>query len=120
MPDLVEISNLDFAYGPQMVLKGIDLRIEAGTTMGLIGPNGGGKTTLIRLLLGLLEPTRGGIRVAGLSPREAVARGNIIGYLPQNPTTPNGRFPVSVRQVARFGLAGKTGMPRGYPPAPLV
>ena len=53
MPDLVEISNLDFAYGvgAQPVLKGVDLRIEAGTTMGLIGPNGGGKTTLIRLLL---------------------------------------------------------------------
>src|SRR3954449_11061208 len=115
MPDLVDISNLDFSYRPgaQPVLKGVDLRIEAGSTLGLIGPNGGGKTTLIRLLLGLLEPTRGIIRIDALPPAKAVRRGDVIGYLPQNPKTPS-RFPVSVRQVVRLGLAGKTGMLRGY------
>jgi zinc transport system ATP-binding protein len=112
--DIVIISQLDFAYRDALVLKDVNLRIEAGTTLGLIGPNGGGKTTLIRLLLGLLEPTRGTMRVAALSPRDAVRRGDIIGYLPQNPAAPDGRFPVSVRQVARFGLVGKTGMLRAY------
>ena len=113
MSDIIDISELDFAYRDALVLKHVSLRVEAGTTLGLIGPNGGGKTTLIRLLLGLVEPTRGTIRVDGLSPREAVGRGNVIGYLPQNPATPEG-FPVSVRQVARLGLVGKTGMLRGY------
>src|SRR5580765_1614974 len=108
MPDLIEISNLDFAYGPQSVLKAVDLRVEAGTTLGLIGPNGGGKTTLIRLLLGLLNPTHGSVSVDGLAPRQAVTRGNIIGYLPQNPNAPE-NLPISVRQVARLGLVGKTG-----------
>ena len=73
---IIDIRELDFAYRDALVLKNISLRVEAGTTLGLIGPNGGGKTTLIRLLLGLLEPTRGTIRLAGgLDPREAVRRG---------------------------------------------
>ena len=115
MPDLVEISNLDFTYDPgaQPVLKGVDLRIESGTTMGLIGPNGGGKTTLIKLLLGVLEPTAGSIRIGGLSPRQAIRRGDMVGYLPQSPQ-PAPRFPLSARQVVRLGLAGKTGMLRPH------
>jgi zinc transport system ATP-binding protein len=115
MPDLVEISRLDFAYrrGAQPVLKGVDLRIEAGTTLGLIGPNGGGKTTLIRLLLGLLEPTAGTLRIGGLSPRQAIRRGDVVGYLPQN-AQPAPSFPLSARQVVRLGLSGKTGLLHGY------
>src|SRR5438874_4563175 len=111
---IIDLQDLDFAYRDALVLKDVSLRVEAGTTLGLIGPNGGGKTTLIRLLLGLMEPTRGSVRVAGLAPRDAVRRGDIIGYLPQNPANPDARFPISVRQVARLGLVGKTGMLRGY------
>jgi zinc transport system ATP-binding protein len=108
MSAIIDISTLDFAYRDVLVLKDVSLRVEAGTTLGLIGPNGGGKTTLIRLLLGLLQPTRGSIRVAGLEPRAAVQRGNVIGYLPQNPRTPD-NLPLSARQVAQLGLVGKTG-----------
>jgi zinc transport system ATP-binding protein len=113
MTTVVDMLGLDFSYGTQAVLSGIDLRVEAGTTLGLIGPNGGGKTTLIRLLLGLLQPTGGSVRVAGLPPAKAIARGDIIGYLPQNPPR-SSRLPLSVRQVIRTGLAGKTGILRGY------
>ncbi len=113
MPALIELTNLDFAYGAQTVLKEINLRVEEGSTLGLIGPNGGGKTTLIRLLLGSLKPTRGTVRIAGLTAAAAVRRGDLIGYLPQNPRVPS-QFPVSVRQVARLGLAGKTGMLRPH------
>jgi zinc transport system ATP-binding protein len=111
---IIDIRQLDFAYGQQLVLKQIDLRVELGSTLGVIGPNGGGKTTLIRLLLGLMPPTRGTIRIAGLEPRRAVRRGDLIGYLPQNPQLPGGNFPLSVRQLVRLGLAGKTGMLRTY------
>src|SRR5438309_326928 len=111
MSHIVDISRLDFAYRDQLVLKHVDLAIEAGSTVGLIGPNGGGKTTLVKLLTGLLEPTRGSIRVDGQSPRQAVRRGDVIGYLPQNPGRAE-RFPLSVRQVVHLGLAGKTGMLR--------
>lgn len=112
MDCLVDISHLDFAYRRQLVLQHIDLRIETGTTLGLIGPNGGGKTTLIKLLLGLLNPTRGSITVAGLPPRQAVRRADIVGYLPQNPHVAE-NFPITVRQLARMGLTGKTGLLRG-------
>ena len=113
MSALVELSNVNFSYGPQAVLKDVNLSVEEGSTLGLIGPNGGGKTTLIRLLLGTLKPTRGTVRIGGFSAAAAVRRGDLIGYLPQNPRVPS-QFPVSVRQVAQLGLAGKTGMLRPY------
>src|SRR5438045_65020 len=93
---LIEISQLDFAYRDRLVLKHIDLRVERGNTLGLIGPNGGGKTTLLRLMLGLYAPTRGSIRIEGLSPGDAVRRGDVIGYLPQKASAPS-NFPLSVR-----------------------
>jgi zinc transport system ATP-binding protein len=117
---IIDISHLDFAYprASGLVLKQIDLRVEPGTTLGLIGPNGGGKTTLIRLLLGLLRPTRGSILIDGMTPTTAISRGDIVGYLPQNPRLP-ANFPLSVRQLACLGLAGKTGMLRSYSPQDL-
>jgi zinc transport system ATP-binding protein len=108
---LVTISRLDFAYGEQAVLRHIDLDVERGSTVGVIGPNGGGKTTLVKLLLGLLQPTGGTLRVDGVAPREAARRGDVIGYLPQNPRVPE-HLPMDVRQVVRLGLVGKTGMLR--------
>ncbi len=113
MPPLIQIDQLDFSYGPTPVLKRIALTVEAGSTMGVIGPNGGGKTTLVKLLTGRLQPTSGGILIDGMRPIDAVRRGDRIGYLPQNPRV-EANFPLSVRQVITLGLAGKTGMLRGY------
>ncbi|MGE5608152.1 MAG: metal ABC transporter ATP-binding protein [Bacillota bacterium] len=113
MSSLVDVTNLDFAYGQQLVLKQINLPIEQGSTLGIIGPNGGGKTTLLRLLLGLYRPTRGQILIAGLTPQQAIARGDLVGYLPQAYSLPRD-FPITVRQLVRLGLVGKTGMLRPY------
>ncbi len=113
MTPIISIDNLDFAYGQTLVLKHIHLSVEAGQTVGVIGPNGGGKTTLVRLLSGQLTPTRGSITVAGLPPRVAVRRGDVIGYLPQNPRV-EADFPISVRQMVTLGLAGKTGLLRRH------
>src|SRR5205814_10611723 len=113
MDPIIDISHLDFAYGEQLALKQIDLRVEPRTTLGLIGPNGAGKSTLIKLLLGLLDPTRGTIRIDGLPPRAAIARGDVVGYLPQNPRLAT-NMPLSVRQAVRLGLVGKTGMFRSH------
>jgi zinc transport system ATP-binding protein len=106
---VIEISNVDFAYGQRLVLKHISLSISRGATVGVIGPNGGGKTTLIKLLLGLLRPTRGTVAVVGMSAAEAVRQGDVLGYLPQNPKMPAG-FPINVGQFVRLGLAGKIGI----------
>jgi zinc transport system ATP-binding protein len=110
---IIDIRNLDYAYRQNLVLKHVTLAVEAGSTVGLIGPNAGGKTTLVKLLTGQLEPTRGTIRIAGLTPRDAIRRGNIVGYVPQRATAPE-NFPINVRQTVTLGLVGKTGMLRGY------
>jgi zinc transport system ATP-binding protein len=108
---MIDMRDVDFAYGQRLVLKHVSLPVEAGTMLGVIGPNGGGKTTLIKLLLGLLRPTRGTITIAQMPPAEATRRGDIIGYLPQNPRVAE-NFPLNVRQLVRLGLCGKTGLLR--------
>lgn len=109
----VDIESLGFSYGSQPVLSNLNLKIERGSTLGIVGPNGGGKTTLAKLLLGILRPTSGTVRIAGLSPSVAVRRGDLIGFLPQHPPS-TASIPLSVRQVVRLGLAGKTGLLRGH------
>jgi zinc transport system ATP-binding protein len=118
MDSIVDISNLNFNYGNTVALKQVSIQVERGTTVGLIGPNGGGKTTLVKMLIGLLAPASGSIVIDGMSPIKAVSRGDVIGYLPQNPARPD-RFPLSVRQTIRLGLAGKTGLFRSYAKADL-
>ena len=109
MECVIDIRALDFSFRGQPVLEKISLTVNAGTTLGIVGPNGGGKTTLIRLLVGLLKPTAGTIRIGGMLPVEAVRRGDVVGYVPQNAQT-TGSIPLTVRELVRLGLAGKTGM----------
>lgn len=101
---LVCVRDLDFAYSDRLVLKHINLEVRRGTTLGLIGANGGGKTTLIRLLVGLLKPTRGTITIDGMTVAQAAARGDMIGYLPQRLEVKSG-MPLSARQL--IGLCGR-------------
>jgi len=102
----IDIRDLWFSYNGQPVLKNVNLKIARGEFMALIGPNGGGKTTLLKLMLGLLEPDRGQIRILGRPPRQAVKR---IGYVPQNVHI-NRDFPIAVIDVV---LMGRLGMGKG-------
>jgi ATP-binding cassette subfamily B protein RaxB len=74
----IELRGLCFSYGPgePLVLSGVNLAIDPGETLAIVGPSGGGKTTLLRILLGLLEPTRGEILINGA----AVPRGGLANY----------------------------------------
>lgn len=99
----VEAENLSFAYGKTTVLEDITLGIEAGEFVAVIGPNGGGKSTFLKLILGLLEPASGSLRVMGTDPATAAPR---IGYVPQDIAANRG-FPVSVLEVVQMGLLGK-------------
>ncbi len=99
---VIRIEGLWFAYGSECALEDVNLSIKAGDFVSIVGPNGGGKTTLVRLMLGLLEPDCGTVRVFGGAPAEARSR---IGYLPQRADLDRA-FPVSVMDVALMGRLG--------------
>lgn len=105
----LEARDLTFSYGGEApVLEDVTLAISEGDFVSLVGPNGGGKTTLLRLLLGLLSPTRGQVRLFGLAPERARRQ---VGYLPQHPQH-DAHFPASVRDVVLMGRLAR-GHPRG-------
>ena len=80
----IEISALGHDFGGAPILHSVDLKIPRGTVFGLLGRNGGGKTTLIRMLLGMLQPRHGSCRVLGLDPtREPLEIRRRVGYVPQ-------------------------------------
>ncbi|MCP4022841.1 MAG: ATP-binding cassette domain-containing protein, partial [Desulfobacteraceae bacterium] len=78
---IVELNHVDFSYNGEPVLQHIHLDIHPHDFIAVIGPNGGGKSTLLKLILGLLTPDKGEIKVMGKAPRKA---SSIIGYVPQN------------------------------------
>jgi zinc transport system ATP-binding protein len=87
---IVEIKDLEFAYNGETVLKDVNLTLRQKDFIAIIGPNGGGKTTLLKLVLGLLTPEKGTVRVDGKPPQEASP---CIGYVPQDVHT-NRSFPM--------------------------
>ncbi|MBW2063782.1 MAG: ABC transporter ATP-binding protein [Deltaproteobacteria bacterium] len=109
-PYAIEIVDLSFSYDDVEVLRDVNLKLDQGEFLGIIGPNGGGKTTLLKLMLGLLKPDRGHIRILGQSPREARRK---IGYVPQDLSFNLG-FPVSVMDVALMGRIGMVPLGRKY------
>ncbi len=98
----IEAENLSFRYGSQLVLQSINARIPVGAYVGIVGPNGGGKTTFVRLVLGLLQPTAGTLRVFG-SPPQIARKSGTIGYVPQRVSQDTFAFPATVEEVVRSG-----------------
>ena len=96
---IVEINKVSFAYNGETVLQDVSLEIRQGNFMAMIGPNGGGKTTLLKLILGLLKPDKGSVRVTGQSSQKASAN---IGYVPQNVHI-NRSFPITALDVVLMG-----------------
>ena len=109
MEKLIDIKDVTVAYGNKTVLRDISLTIWKDDFLGIIGPNGGGKTTLLKVILGLLSPVSGMIRFYEDGQFVPSLR---IGYLPQlNNIDKN--FPISVREVAS-GLASEKPLFRSY------
>ena len=96
---VVEIKDLSFAYEKQEVLEAITLKVEAKDFLAIIGPNGGGKSTLLKLLLGIYSYKKGSITLFGKPPLKSLAE---IGYVPQN-TNVNTDFPIKVIEVVMMG-----------------
>lgn len=109
--DIICLDRVGFRYGHVEALSDVTLHIETGCNLGIVGPNGGGKTTLLRIMLGLLEGYTGSVDIAGRSPQQVCRAGDVVGYVQQRPTFER-RFPLSVRQVVHMGLTGKAGVLR--------
>jgi zinc transport system ATP-binding protein len=101
----VLIKDLSFSYDGHSVLQDVNLSIPFGDFVSVVGPNGGGKTTLLRLILGLLRPSRGEVRVFGMAPAKASRR---VGYMPQHSQL-DPQFPATVMDVALMGRLGHVG-----------
>ena len=80
-PPIIKITDLDFSYHEHPVLEAVNLEIQEGELGSIVGPNGGGKTTLLKLILGLLQPDRGRIEIFGETPEKGRRK---IGYIPQH------------------------------------
>lgn len=91
---------------PVPALTDITLTVPSGTRLGILGPNGGGKSTLVKLILGLLTPDQGSVRVLGLDPDQARRRA-LVGYLPQRIGAETD-WPISVRQAVAMPLTART------------
>ena len=103
-PLAIEVKNLWFSYNEHLVLCDVDLSVREGDFVAVIGPNGGGKTTLLKLLLGILRPDRGSLLLYGNRPGEVK---NLVGYVPQHIHF-NRDFPISVMDVTLMGRLGRT------------
>ncbi|MDQ3099282.1 MAG: metal ABC transporter ATP-binding protein [bacterium] len=105
----VQIENVSFSYGNEVILSNITLDIEQGDFLGIIGPNGSGKTTLLRLMLGLISPLKGNISLFN-KPIKEFNEWSRIGYVPQKAARFQTKIPVTVREVVSLGRVGKAGI----------
>jgi zinc transport system ATP-binding protein len=105
----IAFDNVSFSYGAAPVLEKASFLIEERESVCIVGPNGGGKTTLVKLILGLLEPMSGTVRVFGVSPKAARKR---IGYMPQH-LLYDPLFPVTVSDIVLMGRLRSGGV-RGF------
>lgn len=99
MANIVRFENVFFSYPRSPVLQGISFQIEAGEFVGIIGPNGGGKTTLLKLMMGFLRPDSGTIEIFGESPQYSIKK---LAYVPQTIRFDR-QFPISVLELVLSG-----------------
>ncbi len=98
MSHLIILNSISAGYDDEIILRNVNLTINENDFIGVIGPNGGGKTTLVKVILGILKPMKGSIEYASNEPGKT-----LIGYLPQINQIDK-KFPISVSEVVISGL----------------
>src|SRR5699024_7023936 len=106
---VIRLENVSFSYDQKLILENINLNIKRGMFLGLVGPNGGGKSTLIKIILGLLKPDHGKIFLLD-KPIHKFSEWNKIGFVSQKANAFNKGFPATVFEVVSMGLTTKLGL----------
>lgn len=109
-PPVIHAQGVCFAYNGSPVLEDVDLHVRRGEFLAVLGPNGGGKTTLLKILLGILKPSKGCVSVLGAPPGKVPRK---VGYVPQH-TDIHTQFPVMVEDVVLLGRLSQRTFWRGF------
>ena len=105
--NIIEVRDVSFSYGGKAdVIKNITFSIHRGDYLGIIGPNGGGKTTLLKIMVGLLRPTRGTVKLFGVDIHR-FKDWHKIGYVAQKATNFDAKFPATVEEVVLMPKANR-------------
>ncbi|MGH7246161.1 MAG: metal ABC transporter ATP-binding protein [Candidatus Levyibacteriota bacterium] len=107
--NIIELRNVSFSYGEEVVVKDVNLEVHKGDYLGIIGPNGAGKSTLLKLMLGLLTPTKGDVLLYG-TPIKKFRDWSKIGYVSQKVTHIDPHFPMTVEEVVTMGRYPQIGL----------
>ncbi len=99
---IVEFKNVSLSLDDQIILEDINFTLKEKEFLTIIGPNGGGKTTILKIILGLIKPTKGIVNVFGMNPCNSPSTGKFIGYLPQHIQN-DLKFPINVFDVVLIG-----------------
>jgi len=106
MDSILSVKDVSFYYGDLKILDSVNAEVERGHVFGIVGPNGGGKSTLLKIIAGLLKPAGGSV---SFDFRNGVGRS--IGYMPQHASV-NWKFPIKVLDVIMMGSYGELGLVR--------
>lgn len=106
---IIELKNISFSYAEEEVVKDVDLEVHQGDYLGILGPNGGGKSTLLKLMLGLLKPKKGEILLYGNDINDFRSWSK-IGYVAQKAAHVDPNFPITVKEVVGMGRFSDLGL----------
>jgi len=106
---IIELKDVSFSYGEELVIKDVNLQVHKGDYLGIIGPNGGGKSTLLKLMLGLLLPTKGEVLLYS-APINKFRDWYKVGYVSQHVTHIDPHFPMTVEEVVTMGRYPQIGL----------
>ncbi len=108
---VVEVESVNIVRKGKTIIENADFTIEKGTYMGVVGPNGGGKTTLMQAILGILPLEKGSIKILG-TPIQQFEQWNKLAFVSQHSINFNEKFPLTVRELVGLGRINKTNLGR--------